>query len=441
MMKKSFSFLVLSVILSSYVFSQKDLLQSGPMLGYCDLREVMIWVQTTESANVAFTYQNAEDKNKIKTPEIITLAQSAFIAKFIITELEPGTKYFYSLYINDKKVEFDFETSFETQTLWKWRTDPPEFSFATGSCAFINEEKYDRPGKPYGGDYQIFESIADKNPDFMLWLGDNVYYREVDWNTRKGMIYRSTHTRSIKEMQRLLATAHNYAIWDDHDYGPNNSDQSFWLKEDALEVFEMFWANPSTGVANIEGAISFFEWNDLAFFLLDNRFYRSPNDLKSEDKTILGKEQLDWLIESLVFNKYASFKIIAMGGQFLNDAGSGEVYSNYGFEKERQYIIDQIYEQNIQNVIFITGDRHHSELSILKKEGKPTIYDLTISPLTSSSNTNQDEDNTLRVDGTWVHERNFGLIKVTGKRKERDLIITVFDSEGKKIWDFTIEQE
>ena len=61
--------------------------------------------------------------------------------------------------------------------------DPPAFSFVTGSCAFINEAKYDRPGKPYGGGYEIFESMAADDPDMMLWLGDNIYLREVDFQS------------------------------------------------------------------------------------------------------------------------------------------------------------------------------------------------------------------------------------------------------------------
>ena len=34
----------------------------------------------------------------------------------------------------------------QTQVLWDYRMDPPPFSFVTGSCAYINEAQYDRPG-------------------------------------------------------------------------------------------------------------------------------------------------------------------------------------------------------------------------------------------------------------------------------------------------------
>ena len=60
----------------------------------------------------------------------------------------------------------------------------------------------------------------------MLWLGDNIYTREVDFYSLSGYQKRYTHTRNIKEMQPLLSNTHHYAIWDDHDYGPNNTDRS-----------------------------------------------------------------------------------------------------------------------------------------------------------------------------------------------------------------------
>jgi alkaline phosphatase D len=69
---------------------------------------------------------------------------------------------------------------FRTPPLWQWRTDPPDFTLLTGSCAYINEEAYDRPGKPYGDGYSIFETMAQMRPDLTLWMGDNLYFHEAD---------------------------------------------------------------------------------------------------------------------------------------------------------------------------------------------------------------------------------------------------------------------
>ena len=48
-------------------------------------------------------------------------------------------------------------------------------------------------------------------------------------------------------MQPLLARTHNYAIWDDHDFGPNDSDRSSAIKAITLEAFKDSWPNPSYG--------------------------------------------------------------------------------------------------------------------------------------------------------------------------------------------------
>lgn len=437
------SFLILAVLLNfSHLFAQQNLLQSGPMIGYSEMFEVMLWVQTKKEADVKIVYYeiNSPDK-KHSTNTVKTKKENAFTAHLLADELEPGHIYNYDLYINNKKNIFDYKTQFQTQKLWKWRTDAPDFSFATGSGAYINEAKYDRPGKGYGGDYQIYEKIADKMPDFILWLGDNIYLREPDWNTKTGILHRYTNTRSTKEMQKLLATTHNYAIWDDHDFGPNDSDKSFWNKNETLEGFKLFWANPSYGIADIKGAITYFNWADCDFFLLDNRYYRDPDKLISDNKTQLGEKQKEWLKNALTYSN-AKFKFIVIGGQFLTTGGAYEVYTNFGFSNERTEIIEFIYRQNIKNVIFLTGDRHHSEISVLKNRYKPTIYDITTSPLTSHhASENKDEINSLRVKGSLINRRNFSILSISGKNDNRILKIKFYDSDGKPIYDYEIKPE
>ncbi len=424
------------------LYSQKSLLQSGPMLGYSEMFEVMLWVQTKHEADVKIIYyeKNTPDKTHV-TNTVTTKKDDAYTAHLLADEVIPGHIYYYDLYINNEKITFDYKTQFQTQKLWAWRTDPPEFTFAAGSGAYINEPAFDRPGKGYGGDYQIYESIADKKPDFMLWLGDNIYLREPDWNTKTGILHRYTNTRSTPEMQKLLATVNNYAILDDHDFGPNDSDKSFWNKNETLDGFKKFWANPSYGIADIKGAISFFTWADCDFFLLDNRYYRDPNKLISDNKTILGKKQKEWLKNALTYSN-AKFKFVVIGGQFLTTGGAYEVYTNYGFSNERTEIIEFIYRQNIKNVIFLTGDRHHSEISVLKNKNKPTIYDITSSPLTSHhASENKDEVNSLRVDGSLINQRNFTVFSVSGKKDERLLEMKFYDSNGKLIYNYKIKAE
>jgi alkaline phosphatase D len=325
------------------------------------------------------------------------------------------------------------EQVFETNNNWAYRMPPPEFSFALGSCAYINEETADRAGKPYGGDYQIFQSVAQSKPNFMLWLGDNVYFREPDLSSKSGMQHRYTHSRNIPELKKLLANVPQYAIWDDHDYGPNDSDRSFVNKELSKETFDLFWANPPQNHPQLNGITTQFNKSDCDFFLLDNRYNKAPNNRLDGDRTILGRPQLEWLKEALLSSD-ATFKFVAMGGQFLNTAAVFENYSANGYEAERQELIDFIWLHQIKNVVFLTGDRHHSELSQLSAPGKPTIYDLTVSPLTSSVHESANEANTLRVAGSHIAQRNFGLIKVSGPLKSRALEISIYSSDTKLLW-------
>ena len=283
--------------------------------------------------------------------------------------------------------------------------------------------------------------MAKQHPDFMIWLGDNTYLREADWGSRTGIYHRYTHTRSIKEMQPLLASVHHYAIWDDHDYGPNDSDRSFWNKNETFNAFKLFWANPTYGVGETEGAFTFFNWSDCDFYLLDNRYYRSPDKRFEKNKTQLGKKQLEWLKDAIVSSR-ATFKFIVMGGQFLTTSGAYEMYSNQGFAQERADIIEFIHVNRIKNVIFVTGDRHHSEISVLKRLDMPTIYDITVSPFTSrAAGITEGETNPYRIKGTLINKKNFANFNIKGKKRERVLNITFYDTFGKKIFDYKIKAE
>lgn len=438
--------LVLSIFITLFsfgeLFGQHPLLQSGPMPGYAEMREVALWLQTKKSADVFIKYHV---KDQTDTPRfsshVRTSKENAFTAVLIADTVVPGKRYSYRLFIDGMEAIFAFPLEFQTPPLWRWRTEPPEFTMLTGSCAYINQPEHDRSGTPYGGDYRIFENMARHQADFMVWLGDNIYLREPDWNSKTGIDARYTHTRSIPEMQAFLASTHHYAIWDDHDFGPNDSDKGFFNKDKTLDAFKYFWANPGYGTSEMEGAITSFQWGDADFFLLDNRWYRDPDLLQGETKTILGQKQLQWLLNNLVTSN-ATFKVVAMGGQFLSTAGMYESYTANGFANERQVIIDFICQHQIKNVIFLTGDVHFTELSKLKEDGKPAIWDFTFSTMSAGPNTRGNEwKNQLRVQGTVVTKRNFGKIGFRGKTGARELVVECFDTDNQLQWQKIIQQE
>lgn len=431
--KKLFAICAFSIALPfSEIIAQKSFLQSGPMLGYSEMREVLIWVQTNQQAEVFIEYWDKSKSDlKFRTNQKTTLKSEAFTAKLIADNLEPGIKYEYALYINNQKIDFDYPLSFQSQKLWQFRTDAPDIKIAAGSCFYVNEEQYDRPGKPYGKAYEIVSAIYKQKPDAMLWLGDNTYMREADWTSQSGIFHRYTHTRSLPELQALLASTNNYATWDDHDYGPNDSDRGFRNKDLTRKTFELFWGNQKFG-ENGEAIYSVQSFSDVDIFMLDDRWFRSPNNQKREAKEYLGEKQLNWLMDNLLASK-ATFKLICVGGQVLNPIEKFENYSTY--PEERQKLLRMIEQENIQGVFFLSGDRHFSELTKIDRYKNYPLYDLTVSALTAGGNDKAyDEPNINRVSGTCISEHNFAILEIQGKKDDRVLKVTMYDKDGKEIW-------
>ncbi len=438
-MKKTVNTLILFQVFCTILIAQADLLRSGPMVGYSEMREVMLWVQTYSKADVKIAYWIKDSSSTKEYTDVVTTEKKrAFTAHLIADILEPGLTYEYELYINGEVVERPYPLEFQTLVLWHKRTNPPNFSFAFGSGALINEAKYDKPKRiPNGGDYEIYEAIFKIHPDFMIWGGDNVYLRKSEYYSWTGILHRNSFHREQKYLQALWGSIHHYAIWDDHDFGPDNSDRAYVLKEKSLEAFKLFWANPTYGINGNPGITTYFEWGDAAFFLMDNRYYRAPNKRKTTKREIFGEEQVEWLIDGLVKSN-APFKFIVTGNEFISDNTYEE--NHISFNEERERILSLIKEEGIEGVVFLTGDRHFSELSKLEREGTYPIYDFTISPFTSGVNLTKMESNSYRVEGSYIAKRNFAIFELTGERKNRELKCSIYNKDGEKLWDYIINE-
>jgi alkaline phosphatase D len=153
---------------------------------------------------------------------------------------------------------------------------------------------------------------------------------------------------------------------------------------------------------------------------------------------MLGKEQINWLIQDLKSSK-ASFKLVAVGSQVLSSVADFENYANY--QEEREYLLKEIAENKIKNVIFLTGDRHFAELSQLTLANEIRVLDITSSPLTSRPYSNSKEINSNRVEGTFLGEQNFAQLSFSGKNGERTLNLDLKNKTGKIIWNKTFTQE
>ena len=427
----------------------KLLITGGPMLGFVEHRSALIWLEVSpEVKHVTiryWEYNNADYFYELdyKGP----LGNPYNPVKIELPKLKMDMQYFYEIILNNRSMEFPFPLLFHTKKLWEHRTDPPDFSFLTGSCVYLNDAPYDRPTQPpYGQDPIILKTMASTPSDFMLWLGDNLYYREADYSSVAGMNYRHSYNRSYPEMQPLLSSRPNYAIWDDHDYGPNDSNESFELKEASLDLFKNYWGNKSYGEPDNPGTYGKFQWSDCEFFLTDDRYYRSPDNWNDStngrpncNKKFFGDKQMQWIKNSLVSSK-AVFKFIICGSQVLNPMNKYECIFDYPCDYND--LLNFINEYKINGVVFISGDRHISEVKkVQPKKGYP-LYDITSSPITSGVfsriKDTPEFNNPSRVANTLITENNFTLIEIKGKEKERKLKMQCINKAGQVLSDFSI---
>jgi len=404
----------------------EDLISSGPMIGHVTETTAQLWARTTVPARVAFKYWPRGKPEAARwSNSVTTTADDALCAEVTLAGLPFGTEYRFGIAINGDLAPLPYKTAFKTQSHWRWRTTPPDFTIALGSCAYHNDPPFDRPGTPYGdGDASIYGAIVKAKPDLMLWLGDNIYFREPDWSSGSAMRARYAKARATSELQPLLAACPNYAIWDDHDFGPDNSDRSNPLRREALRAFELFWANPRGGLDEAPGTFSKFTWSDVEFFLLDDRYHRSPNEWAFPKKTMWGERQLRWLMESLATSDHR-FKVIVNGNQVLNPSPTKETAQNY--QEDLTKLFTSIAAHRVEGVVFLTGDRHYAEmLKDTKTLGKLSVdkgyplYEFTSSPLLSGLHklTAAERKSDIRVPGKVLDSiHNFGLLHLSGEAR------------------------
>lgn len=434
------SVLFLAATLTTPLFAAE--LRAGPMAGASYMRGAKLWMQANGPGKATIEYWDTQTPKKIrKTPSIPLKPDEDFVAQFEIGALEPGRTYGYRVRIDGKEQKVAQSLVFRTQTLWQWRTDAPDWKLAFGSCAYTNEAVYDRPGTPYGGPPEamnIYDSIARQKPDMMLWGGDYLYHREVDWDSAWGLRYRWNRERSIPQIQNLLRTGHHFAIWDDHEYGPNDSTSSYVLKGESLKLFKRFFVNPTYGLPETPGIFGNFTFNDAELFLTDNRTYRDHDRLIADDKSMLGAAQLRWLKNALLAS-VSPVKLIVLGSQVTNMVNTYEGWEK--FPKEREDFLKFLVDQKISGVMLLTGDRHFTEMLKTERPGAYPLYELTCSSLASGHPTGLSEEkaNPAVVPGTFILERNFCTIDFSGPFKERKLIVRSFSRDGDKLWEREIK--
>lgn len=337
-------------------------LESGPMVGHVSASEAHIWIKATGAAKVAVRVGESADFADARNVEGPALEmESAFTGQVLISGLKPATRYFYSVMLDGVPALTRPWPSFVSAPADGAKG---RMRFAFGSCV----------GKDPWLDAATWADIEARTPvDFVLLLGDNHYANSPDPAKQRAAFIAHRSNAGFRALTRRTPL---YGIWDDHDFGPNDSDGTLPGKENVLKTFKEFFANPSYGEPDNPGVYFKLTRGDVDFFLLDGRYYRTP-DKAPEDgtKTMLGPKQLTWLKREVIASK-AVLKFICSGSEWQTQSGPDCWPS---FARERREIFDHLAANGVNNVVLLSGDRHFT--AAYQVEGR--FIEVTSGPLGS----------------------------------------------------------
>jgi len=235
------------------------------------------------------------------------------------------------------------------------------------------------------------------------------------------------------------------ATWDDHDYGENDSGKEYVLRDESKRLFLEFFREPEgTQRWKRPGIYTSYVFagkdRRVQIIVLDTRSFRDPlaknprqggerwwkNDYHPDpnpDKTLLGKAQWEWLEAEL--KQPADVRIIASSIQFGHEYNGYESWTNLPLEQAK--LLDMLRRTKANGVVFISGDVHWGELSVLAADGLYPLHDVTSSGLTETWPTIEPNRNRF---GDAVRENNFGLIEIDWGRDDPVLLLQLIDVKG-----------
>lgn len=292
----------------------------------------------------------------------------------------------------------------------------------------------------------IWDRIVEAKPQLFLMLGDNMYadYPEA---TPIDEAYRKMDAvagfKKLREMCPLMGT------WDDHDYGINDAGVEYPEKKRSQTLFLDFFKVPADSPRRQREGVYHSEiigppGKRVQVIMLDGRYHRSP--LKKGPRgsatgyprlvpyvanndpaaTFLGAEQWRWLEEQL--KQPAEIRLIGSGIQVVSEEHPFEKWMNIPHERDRLFAL--LRSTKAAGVVFLSGDRHMADLSVMDAGVGYPLYDLTASGFNQASEAYRGpEKNRHRVATlSWGH--HFGFIEIDWTAKDPLIRLQIREEDG-----------
>jgi len=348
-------------------FAQESPSPLGPAVGHVAPAEATLWLHAPGVRKVDLSITSPNDTKERGGVVFEEIGRGFGVLR--LPELEPETAYRVQVRVKGSQpVEVRFTTPPRPRKWGKVR-------FAVGSCMRFPEQP-------------VWKVVAKEAPDFLMLLGDTVYYSRhkgggADWDSVDTMLARQLAGRRVPGLLPVMRSMPTYSVWDDHDYGPNDSNQSFALRSESRLVHRYLWAgNPGFGEGE-QGVYFRFRRGPVEFFLLDGRSFKTARrGIPKPEREVFGKRQLEWLKRGLLESD-APLKVIGSGIQALFGYAPAEGW--HEARPEREAFMSWLAKHPVGATLFLSGDIHVSEL--YQKELAPgrNLWELTSSGLAANA--------------------------------------------------------
>lgn len=327
----------------------------GPVLGGATDSSMVIWVRLAGPLPTRVVFHPQADPTTLRaTAWQVPELQNDWTLRFHLDGLDPETSY---------------EWVLETGPPFPWLSGTRTFRTAPDSAqrrtfrfaVFADAAFADNPARAY-------RSAALDDPAFVLQIGDLDHRNPAEQGAAPDIkAWRVMHRQHLGDWQAgralvddLVSHVPLYHIWDDHDYGANNSDRTAPWKDLAKRAFREYFPLPPLPAPD-QGLWYSFRYAQAEFFVLDLRSQRDPND----DPDGPGKSMLNgaglpggqdaWLLEGLR-RSTARWKFL-VSSSCWNPRGK-QVDSWAEFRWEQQAILAFLKKHDIRGVIVVSADIH-----------------------------------------------------------------------------------
>lgn len=348
----------------------------GPKIGSIQNGQARIWVRTAIPAEVvAIAYEVGADYDAIRSRPSRSTPESDFTAEVNLEGLKPDTAYLYSVEVNG-----------ESQGDYRFRTFPSKGEASSFSIAFGGGAGWVPVHE------HVWDTVRSCEPLAILLLGDNVYSDDPESPDMQRYCYYRRQSR--EEFRRLTSSTAVYAIWDDHDFGTDDSwggpliETPTW-KRMVWNIFKQNWVNPSSGGGESQPGVWYsFSIGDVEFFMLDGRYYREDAGRFGGEgvpnPSMLGPVQKEWLKDRLRKSD-ATFKVVVspVPWDFRTKPGQAGLDTWLGYAEEREEIFSFIEENHIEGIVLLSADRHRSDAWRIERKEGYDFYEFNSSRLTN----------------------------------------------------------